>query len=189
MNSVRRYEEKDRDAVRKICLDNADCMGALTEEQRYVLIVYCNYYIEQEPENCFVAVNDRDEAVGYVFCSENYDRYEKIFTENYLCQTAALGTKRYVAAKLDMLSHAMYREQYPAHLHIDIAAEYQRMGLGTVLINTLKEHLLKKGIDGVMAVCASDNEQALSFYEKTGFKRLLATKLGVALALDFEAEG
>lgn len=187
MLSVRAYEEKDKERVQKICLDNAGCKDDTpVDTKRYILIMYCNYYIEQEPENCFVAVDENDIPVGYIICAHNYDKYEDVFKEKYLPQAAAISPKRYVEAKMDLLSHSMFRKEYPAHLHIDIDSNYQRMGLGSMLVASLKANLRKKKIDGVMLVCGADNEQAINFYKKNGFKSLLTTKMGHAMALDFD---
>lgn len=183
--SVRPYEEKDKERVRDICLVNAECTDAPQETKDYILLMYCDYYIEQEPHNCFVAVNDSDEAIGYIICSENYEKYEKIFTENYLDRCAAISPKRYIDAKMDLLSHSMFKKDYPAHFHIDIYEAYQRMGVGSLLISTLKAHLRKKNLDGVMMVCGADNAKAIAFYKKNGFKDLITTKMGHAMALDF----
>jgi len=38
----------------------------------------------------------------------------------------------------------------------------------------------------MMMVCGEDNENAKSFYRKNGFKDLLTTKMGHAMALEFE---
>ncbi len=186
MPSVRPYKEKDKERVQKICLDNADCENASEDTKKYILIMYCNYYIEQEPHNCFVAVDDEDNAVGYIICAEDYDKYEETFIEKYLPQAAAISARRYVEAKLDLLTHSMFKATYAAHFHIDIADEYQRCGLGSLLIATLKAHLKKKNIPGVMLVCGEDNQQAINFYTKNGFKSLITTKFGKAMAIDFE---
>lgn len=186
MATVRAYKEKDKERVQDICLVNAGCNGASEETKKYILTMYCNYYIEQEPGNCFVAVNENDEAVGYIICSENYDNYEKIFTELYLNQCAALGPKRYIEAKLDMISHSMFRKEHPAHFHIDIYDDYQRMGLGSLLISTLKSHLRKKNIKSMMMVCGEDNINAINFYKKNGLKDLITTKMGHAMALEID---
>lgn len=186
MPSVRPYKEKDKERVQQICLVNAGCENASEDTKKYILIMYCNYYIEQEPGNCFVAVDEKDEAVGYIICSENYDKYEQVFTEQYLPQAAAVSARRYVEAKLDMLTHSMFKKNYTAHFHIDIKEEYQRAGVGSLLISTLKAHLRKKHLSGMMLVCGEDNQQAINFYTKNGFKSLLTTKFGKAMALDFE---
>ena len=186
MASVRPYEEKDKERVQQICLANAECLNEPEDTQKYILLMYCNYYIEQEPSNCFVAVNDEDEAVGYIICSENYDSYEKKFLEVYMDQCSAISPKRYVDAKLDLLSHSMFKKEHPAHFHIDIDENYQRMGIGSLLISTLKAHLRMKNIKSMMMVCGEDNENAKSFYRRNGFKDLITTKMGHAMALEFE---
>ncbi len=186
MVSVRAYKETDKERVQNICLANADCADATEDTKKYILLMYCNYYIEQEPENCFVAVNEEDEAVGYIICSEDYDNYEKIFKAEYINQCAAISPRRYVDAKLDLLSHSMFKKDYPTHFHIDIDNNYQRMGLGSLLISNLKAHLHKKGIKNMMMVCGEDNENAINFYRKNGFKDLLTTKMGHAMALEFD---
>lgn len=186
MTTVRPYNEKDRERVQKICLDDAGCQNSSEDTKKFILIMYCDYYIEQEPENCFVAVDDNDNAIGYIICAENYEKYARIFNELYLPKAAAISAKRYVDAKLDMLSHSMFKKQYPAHLHIDIDERYHRLGIGTLLMSTLISHLRKKNIGGVMLVCGAENKQAINFYNKNGFKTLINTKIGKAMALEFE---
>lgn len=185
MVSVRPYKETDKERVQNICLANADCLDSEESTKKYILLMYCNYYIEKEPQNCFVAINDNDEAVGYIICSEDYENYENTFKAEYLNQCAAISPKRYVEAKLDLLSHSMFRKAHPAHFHIDIDSNYQRMGLGSLLISSLKAHLHNKGINSMMMVCGEDNENAINFYRKNGFKDLITTKMGHAMALEF----
>lgn len=188
MNSVRPYRESDRARVQQICLDNAGCANASDDTKKYTLIMYCNYYIEQEPQNCFVAVDESDEPVGYILCCENYDNYERVFSEVYLPQAAAISAKRYVDAKMDMLTHSMFRESYKCHFHIDVDENYQNAGLGTALIRALKTRLRKRRIESLMLVCDRQNERAVAFYKKNGFKPLIETKFGLAMGLDLNAE-
>ena len=42
--------------------------------------------------------------------------------------------------------HKLFKDDYCAHLHIDILDGYQRSGTGTKLMNELKENLRAKGI-------------------------------------------
>lgn len=188
MNSVRPYREGDRERIQQICLDNAGCANASAETKTYTLIMYCNYYIEQEPQNCFVAVNDSDEAVGYLLCSENYDEYERVFSEVYLPQAAAVSAKRYVDAKMDMLTHSMFRDSYKCHFHIDVDENYQNSGLGTQLLSAMKTRLRKRRIERVMLVCDEKNSRVIEFYAKNGFKPLIETKFGLAMGLDLNSE-
>lgn len=186
MDAIRPYQAKDKERVRQICLKNADCQYAPDDTKKYILLMYCDYYIEQEPDNCFVAVDANDNAVGYIICAENYEKYAKTFREVYLPQADHISLKRFVDARLDLLSHSMFKNAYPAHFHIDIDEDYQRRGIGSLLITALKLQLKKKKLNGMMLVCGADNRQAINFYEKNGFKTLLTTKVGRAMALDFD---
>lgn len=185
MATIRPYDVKDRDRVQAICLANAGCAEAEEDMQKYILNMYCNYYIDCEPENCFVAVDDYDKAIGYIICTQNCDYYEQRFKEDYIPVMLDLGFKYYIDAKLDIISHTMFRNSYSPHLHIDILDGYQGQGIGTELINTLKAHLRAKGLRNVMLVVGEDNEGAIRFYERNGFEKLITTHLGVAMGIGF----
>lgn len=185
MATIRPYDVKDRDRVQALCLTNAGCAEASADMQQYILNMYCNYYIDCEPENCFVAVDDYDNAIGYIICAQNCDYYEKRFAEDYLPAMLELGLKYYVDAKLDIISHTMFKNDYAAHLHIDILDGYRGQGIGTELIDTLKNHLRSKGLRSVMLVVGADNEGGIRFYERNGFEKLITTHLGVAMGIHF----
>ena len=183
--TIKPYELKYRRDVQQLCLANANHLDKPFEDRRYILIMYCNYYIEQEPENCFVAVNEEDKAIGYIICSESYKKYRERFNRYYIPQARSLGFSYYVKAKLDMLSHAMFAKKYPAHLHIDIDDNYQRLGIGTRLMNQLVDHFKAKGVKpGLMLVVGANNEQGRNFYKKYGYKELAVTKMGVAMGIE-----
>lgn len=185
MITIRPYESKDRETVQKLCLANSGIDLADEKLKQYILLMYCNYYIDMEPENCFVAVDANDEVVGYTYCAENYDLYESRFVETYLPQAFSLGLKYYIDAKLDLISHSMFRNQYPAHLHIDIFDGYRGQGVGTKLLEALKSHLMSKGIRSLMLVCGSDNDGAIRFYQRNGYELLMTTHLGAAMGIEF----
>ena len=185
MNEIRPYRESDKAIVQEICLLNAGCADKPFEKQRYILIMYCNYYIEQEPENCFVVTDENDSPVGYIICSENYAKYEETFNRIYIPQAKCLGARAYADAKLDMLSHALFKKNYPAHLHIDIFPDYQRIGAGSRLMKTLLDHLKAKGVESIMLVVGTDNLRGRNFYRKNGFDELMVTRSGTAMGIKF----
>lgn len=171
METIRPYQQKDRDNIRKICLINAG--DPKTKRQLdFILDTYCDYYIECEPENCFVAANEKDEAIGYIYCAENYAKYQARFNEIYLPKVKELGYFKWKASLASYRLHAKYAAQYPAHLHIDILDDYQRKGLGSKLVNALSEHLKVKGIGGLMLTVGRTNELGINFYKKYGFSEL-----------------
>ena len=69
---IRPYEEKDRENVRHVCIVTAGCADKSEDEKQFILTLYCDYYIEKEPDNCFVIADDEDNAVGYILCAENF---------------------------------------------------------------------------------------------------------------------
>ena len=168
MLTVRKYEKTDRDGVRFTCL-NSEGVPHTGNIGEFILHTFCDYYIEKEPENCFV-LSDDGKAVGYIICTENYDVYKEIFDKEYLHLNKDLGDELYKWAEESTVLQEKYKAEYPAHLHIDILPEYQRQGWGGKLIEALSEHLKNKGICGVMLTAGTENENAGKFYRKYGFE-------------------
>ena len=81
--NIRPYEEKDTENVRFVCLDSAGKADASKYVKNFLLNTYCNYYIENEPQNCFVAADKNDNAVGYILCAEDFDTFSNIFLTKY----------------------------------------------------------------------------------------------------------
>jgi len=171
MISIRKYEEKDYENVCYACL-NSEGDDDITEEfADFVLNTFCKYYIDNEPENCFV-VDDEGKAVGYIICAENFDKFKKTYDEEYFPRSIKYGESRIEWATEAYMLHEKYKDIYPAHLHIDILPEYQRMGVGGKLLRALFDHLLSKDIKGVMLTCGTNNVTANNFYKKYGFEEL-----------------
>jgi len=184
MPGVRPYERSDIERVRNICLKTTD-MRIKNEVQRRALInTFCNYYVECEPQNCFVAVDDEDNAVGYIICAENFARYEKKFFEKYYPIIKKCGITKGILARASVMITKRYAGFYPAHMHIDILPEYQRMGLGTQLVDALVNHLKEKKIRGLMLVVSAKNEKGMNFYNKYGFNKIATISSSVVMGLE-----
>lgn len=182
MISIRKYEKKDFDGVRFACL-NSEGEQHNADVGEFILHTYCDYYIEHEPENCFV-LDDDGNAVGYIICTEDYDRYKEVFDREYLPQVKPLGEERYNWAMESTILQNKYKETYPAHMHIDILPQYHRQGWGGKLLNTLFEHLRSKGIRGVMLTAGTGNVNARNFYKKYGFEQLEIYDTDVAFGMN-----
>ena len=145
--------------------------------EEFLYLMFNDYYAIVEPGNCFVAADDNDEAVGYILCAENFDRYYKTFKSLYIPMIKKLGIRYYVMAMSEIGVHSLFKKKYPAHLHIDILPVCQGKGTGTALMNELKDHLKEKGVDSLMLSCGMGNEKAIRFYKKNNF-RMIANILG-----------
>ena len=182
--TIRPYDNKDKINVRQVCIATSVGHDAPEKEQRFILKLYCDYYIEQEPQNCFVIADDNDNAVGYILCSENMKRYIKAMAP-YRASVKNMSLIKYLFAWGELIAHLPAAKKCKAHLHIDILPEYQHKGLGTKLINTLTDSLKAKGIDSVMLVVNSSNVNAVKFYKKNGFKEYLNFGKGILMTKNF----
>ncbi len=179
--NIRKYEERDKEKVRNICLENAHVLPDDKKVAKFILIMFCDYYIEQEPENCFVAADENDEAVGYVYGTSDYDKYHKIFMEKYFPSVKEISLRRACEAKIEMRDHAKYKNDYPAHFHIDVLPAYQSAGVGSKLLPMLCDSMKERGVRGIMMICGKDNFGAQRFYKKNGFEVLQTKMTGVAM--------
>ena len=169
--TVRSYKPTDKENVRFICLNSEGPCEEPEDFQHFILTTYCDYYLEHEPYNCFVAADETDRAIGYVICTENYDTFETVFFSEYVPKLK-INRNFFRAASRSVDLQKEYKALYPAHLHIDLLPEYQRRGLGHKLVDTLCAHLKAKAVPGVMLTVGSMNLVGQSFYEKYGFTKL-----------------
>jgi ribosomal protein S18 acetylase RimI-like enzyme len=179
--SIRKYQESDRAQVQTICLATGSDQATQNKAfQDMLLTAFCNYYIEQEPDNCFVAT-DGQKAIGYILCAENADVWAKNFQELYVDRMDNEAMKPFYSGIMN--SPLQFASEYPAHLHIDILPEYQRMGIGSKLMNALVQHLKDKGIRGLMLSVACDNVKGRQFYKKYGFQVLAETPHEIVMGI------
>ena len=184
---IRSYTASDSDAVRSICLETADARLAgnpLTKNS--VLRVFCDYYIEQEPQNCFVAVDEAGVAMGYILCAENFQQWRAEFNRRYLKKSLNPITKMMGKATVEELANIS--EQYPAHLHINLRPQCQRQGLGTRLLDALIAHLHEKDVSGLCLSVGKNNQKGKSFYTKYGFAVLRECEQDVLMGIRIPCE-
>ncbi len=179
------YNESHRDAVRQICLETGPA-AALTDERTaaYILADYCNYYLDCEPEHCFVLEDDDGKARGYIICAADNKAYRERFAP-YAQIIKKNAGKAYIETVAEQFALRLFSQKYPAHLHIDISDDYTGQGMGSELIETLLARLKEEGVRGVMLIAGSGNTGALRFYRRHGFKKIIslfgATIMGKSL--------
>ena len=185
---IRKYENKDFEYVKYICLNDMLKENRDKELIKYVELMFCRYYLEKEPESCFVAVDENDKPIGYIYGAKDYDTYERKMGD-YLHSINELSSGNYLAdALVEMYDHAIYKDKYPAHLHIDILPEYQSKGIGSKLIEAYCNYIKNDNISGVMLIVGSDNDGAKRFYERNSFIKLHEKHSGAAYGILFQEE-
>jgi ribosomal protein S18 acetylase RimI-like enzyme len=188
MPHIRPYAPKDRDDVFRVC-HKTGYFGedASLHFKDTVLFgtIFVSYYIDVEPENAFVATDD-DRTVGYIVGTADtlaqkasFDRavmpkiLKRLFTSTVFRHPAdalfLLGLRGYEDFEETLYSENLLND-YPAHLHINLMAGYQRRGLGEQLIHTFEDHMRQKGVPGIHLVTSTLNTKAVPFYDKLGYR-------------------
>lgn len=170
--TIRPYSKKDFRYVQDICIATSELADQDNPVNRsYHCALYCDYYIDNQPEFCFVAVDDDDIPVGYVLCSADCDDYLVKMEELYLPLVRRVNSSEFFKFNaMNKVVQRYIRQGYTAHLHIDIIEEYQSQGLGTKLIETLCAKLKDFNVEGLYLICGMKNTAARAFYEKCGFE-------------------
>lgn len=138
------------------------------EEKKLCRFVYIDYYAFNSKENCFVALDDNDEVVGYVVGESDLYRYKDIMLNKYMDEAKALRPDFEQYLYNEVSFYERWNNEYDAHMHMDVKPCHQHQGIGTMLIQHQIEHYRNKGCKGMMLLCSSDNINANNFYQKNG---------------------
>ena len=170
--TIRPYSKKDFRYVQDICMATSSLSDEDSPANRaYLCALYCDYYMDNQSEFCFVAVDDDDIPVGYVLCAADCADYFDKMNELYLPLVRKVNSGEFFKFNaMNKVVQRYVRQGYTAHLHIGILPDYQSQGLGTQLIETLCAKLQQSEIEGLYLLCGKKNEDACAFYEKLGFE-------------------
>jgi ribosomal protein S18 acetylase RimI-like enzyme len=178
----------DRAALFQIGADTAffgEPIEFYMEDRCIFLDSFYAYYTDYEPEHAWVACAG-GQVVGFLTGCTDTHRQARILLRKLIPGVAwrllqgyyhpGKKTWRYVRA---IISAGLRREVplanlelYPAHLHINLAAEWRGYGLGKRLMQAYLAQLKQLGVRGVHLGTTSMNEIACRMYERTGFHLL-----------------
>jgi ribosomal protein S18 acetylase RimI-like enzyme len=180
--TIREYKENDYEKLREVCFRTAT--GAYTKNKEITAALFVEYYIEHESEHCFVVADKDDNAVGYIICAPDYSEFVKKFIKYKQPKIRKLSLKEAIIRRLEFMYMKRIGNKYPAHLHIDILDDYQRMGLGHKLINKLMRHLNEIGVSRLHLGCSAQNIKGVNFYNKIGFHKVRKIAGAVIFGID-----
>lgn len=190
MVQIRSYQPGDRDDIINVCWHTGymgEGAAGYFDDPYLFGLLFCLYYVDYEPENCFVAVDVKiGRVVGYILSSLDSKRQEKHFRKKMIpkiIRRAFLYTlwrhprtfrvfwhfKKVHQESPKIPNEETLLDPYPAHLHIDILPEYHNQGIGTKLMETLENHFKTQYITGVHLGTSERNTKAVSFYSKLGY--------------------
>jgi GNAT superfamily N-acetyltransferase len=124
------------------------------EEKQVFREMSLGRYIEKHRSSFFVALDDDWRAVGYLAgCLENPLTLKHFNDVSYF---------RYIP---DIC------QDYPAHLHVNVAEQYRNRGLGTALIGRFADWAKLHSVEGIQIVTSSTS-RSIPFYRRSGFIEL-----------------
>ena len=170
---IRRCEARDLDVLRDICEETSTIALDREEDRKFLLLTFCDPYVKFAADSSFVAADETDRPVGYLFCAADTRAFFKAFRKNVLPEIARLGPKYAVMGWGVCTAQTLGARFAPAHLHIDLTAAARRKGVGTALMHTLKAELAARGISRVSLSVSGKNVAAIRFYEKNGFRTIM----------------
>lgn len=188
--TIRPYQKKDFRYVQDICMQTSSLKDEDTPINRaFLCTLYCDYYLDNQEEFCFVAVDENDTPVGYVLCSADCDDYLVKMEDLYLPLLRKVNSGEFFRFNAQMKLERRYiRAGYTAHLHIDVLEEYQNRGIGSELIETLMKKLREMNVEGARLICSDRNKGACAFYEKHGFEVIDGISGAVVYGIKFFTE-
>lgn len=186
---VRPMREADIPAVEQICLATAaPALRKNARERENTLLLYNRCYTRTERDFCFVAADETDCAKGYILCAPDYERYLAAFSAKEQKQIRKLSPLRALQSRGALRLQAPFAKEFPAHLHIDLMPDIQGQGVGSLLMQTLKEKLMQSGVPGVFLCVSAGNARAVSFYRKHGFLVLKDLRGGLYMGCKLNSE-
>lgn len=188
---VRNCKPKDRKSIRKISVQSSifgEYIGQKLLNEEFIADLLTFYFIEYEPQYCFVAEKD-NEVVGYLLGSGDIPEMRRLVRVKvipYLVKKVFQDGLIFNPTNFSLLKNMMnsyfkgefkapdFSEQYPATLHVNITPEYRGKMIGSLLVYHFMQILQEKKVRGIHFGVLS--EKAKGFFEKLGFEILFNGK-------------
>lgn len=185
---IQSFHEENSNALLKIAADTAffgNPVEAFLEDRRLFCDFFYRYYITYQPQNCWVAM-DHQTVIGFlVGCLDSRiqsHQWRNLILPQIL-KNAVLRKYRIGSLTWDFLLQSLQSRLtekknridlslYPAHLHINVDANWRGKGVGQELLKKYIEYLSQNHIPGVHLNTTDQNISACKLYERMGFQLL-----------------
>lgn len=186
--TIRVYQPADRAAVRRISRETAFFEAGRWGDGEWLADALTMYYTDHEPGSCFVAVQG-DAVIGYVTGALDETRARRVTRLRVLPRLCgrliAAGfpfdaTLRRLAGEClrcalkGEFRRPRFHRDYPAELHVNLAATARRRGIGRRLVAAFAEYARTHGAAGIQVSVLSDPARA--FFAAQGFEVLFETQ-------------
>jgi GNAT superfamily N-acetyltransferase len=196
---IREYNPSDRAALREICRQAARHQPdpLFLQDDELVVMLFLDYYLDYEPDCCFVAESS-GRVVGYIVGCKDTAVYEKVLRRRIAPRVLLRIARKIITLqyrrrdsyralwwRLAMRPGALTFDEvrpsmikYPAHSHFNVEPGYRGQGVGYKLGVALEGYLRKCGVTGIRATLVEKaGSDSISRYlcARRGY-RLLATR-------------
>jgi GNAT superfamily N-acetyltransferase len=184
---IRKFEAKDRGAVRQIAYATA-LMGesavVFFQGAEVLSDAFSLYFTDHEPASCFVA-EDKGEVVGYLIGAKKKAQAESVFASRLAMPLFLKALKQGIFLKpknlyfifsclKDWLFNGIrtpdFNREFPATLHLNIKDGFRGQEIGSKLIAVYLDYLKQEKVGGVHFATMSD--KAAHFFLSQGFVQL-----------------
>ncbi len=184
---LRQATADDHDAISLICLKTGNSGRDATDREddpTLLGLIYAVPYQVLEPDLAFV-LEDRDGVCGYLFGAADTHAFNaRLELEWYSRLRARIpdpGPEKSNWSGSDWARHAIHATNfdvtavladYPSHGHIDLLPRARGRGIGRRMVAHLEHRLARAGSSGLHLEVSPANSDALTFYERLGYKIL-----------------
>lgn len=170
MIEIRKYQPQDFLGVHQVSLSASSHPNKQGDDLKYHYLMYTDYYLTEQSDTTFVAVDEGNRVQGYLLCAKDCFSYVKTMSEEMIPTLNNEYLEK--RANLECQMYLKYAKKYPAHLHIDVTPVCQGQKVGTRLMTALFVELKRQKVNGVMLGVSAKNLRAIDFYTKMGFQVL-----------------
>jgi len=181
---IRPYMDSDREAVRALCAATAlygQPIAPLITDAGLAADALSSYYTEFEPESLFVA-EESGAVTGYLAGCVDTRRFERVTARRIAPRLIATFVARGLVFRrgswrvmAGLLAAGVRRARvmrailpaYPAHCHVNVAAQTRRSGAGTALWGAFHERLEARAVSGVHV--STPTAAGKLFFGRVGF--------------------
>ncbi len=197
--TIRPFHPVDLAGLYRLCLLTGDAGGdasALYRNPDLLGHVYAGPYPVADPGLTFVLVDEHGVG-GYVVATADSREFLRWLDAHWWPTLRAQyprvpdpgdGTQDHVL--VDRIhgwptAPEPYYDEFPAHLHIDLAPRLQGQGWGRQLVATLADALRSRGVHGLHLGVSERNAGGIAFYDRLGFETYARRAWGRTLTLRF----
>lgn len=187
MTTIRNVRPDDLEALHQIHQATSSNPNKTPDQWNLAFMKYVDYYPAFAKDTSFVFCDDNDIPLGYILCEIDPDRFCDQFAKAYCKPMEAIqaGSCAQFLKSQDFLE--TFKDQYPAHLHIDILPTAQNMHIGSKLMKRLIDELTARHVKGIVLGVSKSRPNAIRFYQKHGFEILEEGEGGYTMGLKLTA--